>query len=71
MLSRLRRGRQPEVAAGAFSVEPPESDVPVPFDSEVEPELEESLVPLSDDPESDAGLVVEPVSPPRSLAEEP
>ena len=52
------------MAAGAFSVEPPESDVPVPFDSEVEPELEESLVPLSDDPESDAGLVVEPVSPP-------
>jgi len=36
----------------------------------VEPE-EESLVPLSDDPESDAGLVVEPASPPRSLAEEP
>jgi len=71
VLSRLRRGDQPEVAAGAFSVELPESDVPVPFDSEVEPELEESLVLLSDDPESDAGLVVEPVSPPRSLAEEP
>ena len=57
------------MAAGAFSVEPPESDVPVPFGSAVEPE--ESLVPLSDDPESDAGLVVEPASPPRSLAEEP
>ena len=58
------------MAAGAFSVEPPESDVPVPFGSVVEPE-EESLVPLSDDPESDAGLAVEPASPPRSLAEEP
>ena len=58
------------MAAGAFSVEPPESDVPVPLGSAVEPE-EESLVPLSDDPESDAGLVVEPASPPRSLAEEP
>ena len=57
------------MAAGAFSVEPPESEVLVPFGSAVEPE--ESLVPLSDDPESDAGLVVEPVSPPRSLAEEP
>ena len=59
------------MAAGAFSVEPPESDVPVPFGSAVEPEEEESLVPLSDDPGSDAGLVVEPASPPRSLAEEP
>ena len=58
------------MAAGAFSVEPPESGVPVPFGSAVDPE-EESLVPLSDDPESDAGLVVEPASPPRSLAEEP
>lgn len=58
------------MAAGAFSVEPPESDVPVSFGPAVEPE-EESLVPLSDDPESDAGLVVEPASPPRSLAEEP
>ncbi len=59
------------MAAGAFSVEPPESDVPVPLGSAVEPEEEESLVPLSDDPESDAGLVVEPASPSRSLAEEP
>ena len=60
------------MAAVAFSVEPLESDVPVPFGSAVEPEEEEeSLVPLSDDPESDAGLVVEPASPPRSLAEEP
>ncbi len=58
------------MAAGAFSVDPPVADVPVPFGAAVEP-YEESLVPLSDDPESDAGLVVEPASPPRSLAEEP
>ena len=58
------------MAAGAFSVEPPESDVPVSFGPAVEPE-EESLVPLSDDPESDAGSTTKPASPPRSLAEEP